>query len=143
MNPDNSRVPNFDMSPPPTEISGAYSVSPENRSSSPENTQFVNPSVAGNSIAPPAPALTYQPTGTQVQHIPQAPMSPQPIAPTPIVEEPEDEITRQAVAKAKDIVLKTSQDPYQQIEQLKQLKTDYINKRFQHHIKQTEDQSWK
>lgn len=85
--------------------------------------------------APLPPQHAYQPAQTaQAQALPAAS---DPAA--PVMADDTDLIEKEWVLKAKEIVARTSQDPYQQNKEVEKMKADYLKKRYNKDIKLTED----
>lgn len=58
---------------------------------------------------------------------------------TPIIADDNDLIEKEWVLKAKEIVAKTRQDPYQQNKEVERIKADYMKKRYNKDVKVTDD----
>jgi hypothetical protein len=64
----------------------------------------------------------------------------QPVVPgMPIIADDADLIEKEWVLKAKEIVARTRQDPYEQNKEVERMKADYMKKRYNKDIKITED----
>jgi hypothetical protein len=74
------------------------------------------------------PPLSQQPTD-------QGTIDPQ----SPIIADDSDLIEKEWVLKAKEIVMRTRHDPYQQNKEVERVKADYMKKRYNKDIRVTED----
>lgn len=91
-----------------------------------------------------APAQTPPPAQLATpSQIPQAQIGmpqPQGAAPgMPVIADDTDLIEKEWVEKAKEIVARTRQDPYEQNKEVERMKADYMKKRYNKDIKITED----
>ncbi len=102
----------------------------------PNLAEQLPPAVAPNPAVPAAAAMP-------VAAIPLPASIPPAVAPTtdivvPAVADDQDLIEKEWVAKAKEIVAKTRNDPYQQSQELTVFKNDYMQKRYDKKIKMAE-----
>lgn len=99
------------------------------------------------SVSAELPLTSPIPTSTTTQTSPITPPSAQPAAPVsqsvisvdaPAIAEDNDLIEQEWVNKAKEIVDRTSEDPYEQNKEINKFKADYIKKRYKREIKVNE-----
>lgn len=89
---------------------------------------------------PTAPPPVQQPVYHQAAQAAPAQGLPITSDPTvPVMADDTDLIEKEWVLKAKEIVARTSQDPYQQNKEVEKIKADYMKKRYNKDIKLTED----
>lgn len=91
----------------------------------------------------PAAPLQQSPVIPQLGQVAAQPSKATPSDPAaaglPTIADDADLIEKEWVVKAKEIVARTSHDPYQQNKQVEHLKADYLKKRYNKDVKITED----
>jgi hypothetical protein len=139
MNPTSTSGPELQL-PTPLSPNVAYEQAPMPAQQQPEQAAAVaellplpqapQPSYAGHAVAP-----TTMPTGqyTQVNAV-----STTTNVVVPDVADDQDLIEKEWVSKAKQIVEKTRNDPYQQSQELTVFKSEYMQKRYNKSIKMSE-----
>lgn len=146
MNPSNSHIPPAELPPvaesnneqlPPQEAASASLSAPETEQQfGMQNEQPSQGAPADPQTPPPASQPTDDTSAPTAASTPHDDVTP-PAAP-PIADDT-DLIEKEWVIKAKQIVLQTRDDPYQQNKAVNKLKADYVRTRFNKEIKLSDD----
>lgn len=109
---------------------GGQSTTQANASSadSVQQQQFVQPMQQPVQASPPIPAQPLPP----IQTVPASQSD------TPLIADDVDVIEKEWVDKAKNIVNKTKEDPFEQEKEVSKLQVDYLAKRYNKNIKQAQ-----
>jgi hypothetical protein len=86
-------------------------------------------------VEPPLPSMTSAPVPVTTAPIPAAATPLPKLSNAPAVAADNDVIEPEWILKAKQIVTATRDDPYRQVQQLNQLKSEYMQKRYNKTIK--------
>jgi hypothetical protein len=144
---DESALPNVPAQSPPNDGDGTDSLSAPPIADSPAPTPSAHPSDDAAPSEPP-PASGWLPPTVPVQASDDskgdngkdhASASTAVHVPAPAVADDGDVIEKEWVEKAKQIVMRTRQDPYNQNRELHKFKADYLQKRYNKTIEAVEE----
>ena len=133
MNPDTKPENQFNLPPPIAQAPAAPSA--ESALPPVEQSLAPSPEAAGNQQQPPALSVLPPDDATQAASLPFSQPAPQAAAPAPLAatqaaSASEDALTKEMVQKAKNIVLHTALDPFEQNKQLAAVKAEFLQKRY-------------